>query len=186
MLDRIIINALYLVPLQVYKFKTQHPNVDVLIADGTKARKVSSNEIAQYEVGWATARRGVLMLTSKELVCGNWTIPLSNIQEAILLYISSGSLLKISTKDGKHYQFGMQRNSAWEEQKLFPLRVEEGALKFSKTSLIIRLVLLLWLAYLIGQSYIQNGLSLSVILMLVLFVWACSPLLQLLKFPKAQ
>jgi len=43
MLDRIIVNALYLVPLQVSKFKKQHPEEEVLIADGTKARKVKSN-----------------------------------------------------------------------------------------------------------------------------------------------
>ena len=65
MLDRIIVNALYLVPVQVNKFKKLHPDVEVLIADATKARKVNSNEIAQYEVGWATARRGVLILTNK-------------------------------------------------------------------------------------------------------------------------
>jgi hypothetical protein len=157
-----------------------------LIADGTKARKVASNEEAQYEVGWATARRGVLMLTTKELVCGDWTIPLSQIQEATLLHISGGSLLKISTKDGLHYQFGLQRNPGWEEQTVFPLRVEEAALKFSTTSFILRLLFLLWLAYLIAQSYRQNGLSLGVILMLILFVWSFSPLLRLLKFPKAQ
>ena len=186
MLDRIIVNALYLVPLQVNKFKKLHPDVDVLIADGTKARKVKSNDIAQYEAGWATARRGVLMLTTKELVCGDWTIPLSTIQEANLLHISGGSILKVSTNDGLHYQFGMQRHAAWEEQKLFPVKIEEGALKFSKFSLVLRLVILLWVAYLMVQSYVQNGLSLGVILMLILLVWFCSPLLRLLRFPKAE
>jgi len=186
MLNRIIVNALYLVPLQVNKFKKLHPAVEVLIADGTKARMVKSNDVAQYEIGWATARRGVLMLTTKELVCGDWTIPLSTIQEATLLHISGGSILKLSTNDGLHYQFGMQRNSAWDEQKLFPVKIEQGALKFSKTSLVLRLLFLLWVAYLIGQSYLQNGLSLGVILMLILFIWSCSPLLQLLRFPKAE
>lgn len=186
MLDRIIVNILYLVPLQVKKFEKQHPGSKVLIADATKGRKVKSNEVAQYELGWTTARRGVVMLTAKELVCGDWAIPIANIQQATLLHISGGSILKISTKDGLHYQFGMQRNPEWEQQKLFPLNIEEGALRFSKTSLIIRLLILLWIAYLIIQSYIQTGLSLSVILMILLFVWACSPLIRLLRFPKAE
>jgi hypothetical protein len=186
MLDRIIVNALYLVPFQVSRFKKLHPDVEVLIADATKARKVNSNEVAQYEVRWATARRGVLMLTSKELVCGDWTIPVSHINEATLLHISGGSVLKISTTNDLHYQFGMQRNSAWEKQPLFPVKVEQGALKFSTTSLIIRLLILLWVAYLIVQSYLQNGLSLSVIILLILFAWSCGPLIRLLRFPKAE
>src|SRR5215216_40904 len=135
MLDRIIVNTLYLVPLQVNKFKKQHPNEEVLIADGAKARKVKSNEEAQYEMGWATARRSILILTTKGLFCGDWTIPLSNVQEATVLQIPGGSVLKVSTKDGLHYQFGMQRNPAWEKQKVLPLTVQATVLRYSKTSL---------------------------------------------------
>ena len=185
MLERIIVNTVYLVPLQVNRFKKQHPGTEVLIADGTKARKVKSNEEAQYEMGWATARRNVLILTTNGLFCGDWTIPLSNIQEATLLSISGGSLLKISTTDGLHYQFGLQRNPAWEKQKVLPLNVQESALKFSKASLVLRLLVLAWLAYTISQDYFQNGLSISGILYLILFVWISRPLLRLLKFSKA-
>lgn len=185
MLDRIIVNTLYLVPLQVNKFKKLHPDVEVVIADGTKARRVKPNGEAQYDLGWVTARRGVLMLTTKELVCGDWTIPLPGIQEATLLHISGGSLLKISTKDGLEYQFGMQRNPAWEKQKVFPLKIEEGVLKLSKLSVILRLLLLIWLAYIMGQRYMQNGLTLDVIFILIILIWIISPLLRLLKFPKA-
>ena len=186
MLDRIIVNIFYLVPYRVYQYKKGHPDVEVLIADGTKARKAISSEIVQYEMGWVTARRGILMLTTKELVCGDWTIRLPDIQDATLMHISGGSLLKITTKDGEQYQFGMQRNSAWEKQELFPLRVEESALRFSKASLIIRLVLLVWLAYLIGLNYLRNGLNLVVILLVILLVWTCSPLLRLIRYPKVQ
>jgi|YNPNPStandDraft_1061719.scaffolds.fasta_scaffold36173_2 N12 class adenine-specific DNA methylase len=64
MLDRIIANAIYLVPARVNKFKKQHLEEEVLIADATKARKVKSNQQARYEMGWVIARRGVLMLTT--------------------------------------------------------------------------------------------------------------------------
>jgi hypothetical protein len=185
MLDRIIVNALYLVPLQVNKFKKQHPDTEVLIADGTKARRAKSNEEAQYEMGWVTARRSILILTTNGLFCGDWTIPLSTIQEATLIHISGGSLLKISTTDGLHYQFGLQRNPAWEKQKVLPLNIQEGALKISKASLILRFVVLAWLAYMIRQDYLQNGLSISGILYLILFVWISLPLLRLLRFSKA-
>lgn len=186
MIDRIIVNAIYFVPLQVNKFKKQHPEEEVLIADGTKARKVKSDQEAKYEVGWATARRGVLILTAKSLRCGDWVIPLSNIQEATLLHISGGSLLKISTNDDSHYQFGMQRNPAWENQTLFPLKVEQGALKFSKVSLVLRLLLLNWIIYATIQTYLQHDFSMSVILNLIIIVWLVSPLVRFLKFSKAQ
>jgi hypothetical protein len=185
MIDRIIVNTVYLVPRQVNKFKKQHPNEEVLIADGTKARRVKSKEEAQYEIGWATARRSILILTTSGLYCGGWTIPLSNIQEATLLKISGGSLLKISTIDDLHYQFGLQRNPAWEKQKVLPLSVQDSALKFSKASLIFRLIVLAWLAYLISRQYSQDGLSISAILSLVLFVWISIPLLRFFRFPKA-
>jgi hypothetical protein len=186
MLDRIIINAVYLVPARVNKFKKQHPEEEVLIADATKARKVKSNQQARYEMGWVTARRGVLMLTTKNLRCGDWVIPLSTIQEATLIHILGGSLLKISTTDGVHYQFGLQRNLAWENQHSFSIKVEEGALKFSKVSLILRLVALVFIAYATGQFYFQNGFSFIVIINLLILVWIVIPFVRLLKFPKTK
>ncbi len=186
MLDRIIVNAVYLVPLRVSKFKKQHPEEEVIIADGTKARKVKSTQEAQYEVGWATARRGVLMLTTQNLRCGDWVIPLSTIQRATLLHISGGSLLKVSTIDDSHYQFGLQYNPAWQKQTLFPLKIEKGSLKFSMVSLVLRLLILVWITYVTGQLYFQSGFSLSVILNLIIIAWLVSPFIRYLRFPKAQ
>jgi len=184
MLERIIVNTLYLVPLQVNKFRKQHPNEEVLIADGTKARKVETNEEAQYEMGWATARRSILILTTQQLFCGDWTILLSDVQGATLLHIPGGSVLKVSTKDGLHYQFGMQRNLAWEKQKVLPLIVQETVLSYSKISLILRLLVLALLAYIIGQDYVQNGLRISGVIYILLFVWIGFPLLRRLIFAR--
>lgn len=186
MLARMIVNIAYRVPLKVKKFKEQHPEEEVLIADGTKGRKVSPDQDAKYEVGWATARRDILLLTTSNLRCGDWVIPLTTIQEASLLHISGGSLLKVSTSDGAHYQFGLQRNPAWEKQTLIPLKVEQGALEFSIASLVLRLLVLAAITYFTVQIYLINGFSLSVILSLLIIVWLISPLLRLIKFPKAQ
>jgi hypothetical protein len=187
MLDRFVrsmANSFYLVPGQVKKFKEQHPDTQVLVADATKARKVKSNAEGQYELGWATARRNVLILTTNGLFCGDWTIPLSNIQEATLIHISGGSLLKVSTTDGLNYQFGLQRNPEWEAQKILPLNIQQGALKFSKTGLILRLLLLAWLAYIVSQDYLRNGFSLASLIYLLLLIWIVLPFVRLLKFPK--
>ena len=184
MLDRIIVNTLYLVPLQVNKFRRQHPNEEVLIADATKTRKVKSNEEAQYEMGWATARRSILILTTQGLYCGDWAIPLSTIHETTLLQIPGGSILKVSTHDGLHYQFGMQRNPAWDKQKVLPLRMLRTVLKYSITSLVLRLFLLAWLAYIISQDYMQNGLNPPVVIYAILFVWIGFPLLRSFIFSR--
>lgn len=184
MLARMIVNIAYLVPMKVKKFKEQHPEEEVLIADGTKGRKVSPNQDAKYEVGWVTARRDVLLLTTSNLRCGDWAIPLSMIQEASLLHISGGSLLRISTSDGFDYQFGLQRNPAWEKQTLIPLKVEQRALEFSIASLVLRLLVLVAIAYFTVQIYLANGFTLSVILNLLIIAWLISPLLRLIKFPK--
>ena len=56
MLDRIIVNTLYLVPLQVTRFKKQHPDEELLIADGTKARIVKS--MKKHNMKWGGLLRG--------------------------------------------------------------------------------------------------------------------------------
>lgn len=185
MLDRIIVNAVYLVPLRVNTFKKQHPDEEVLIADATKARKAASNDKARHELGWITARRGILMLTAKNLRCGDWIIPLSSIQEATLLHVFGGSVLKVSTSDNSHYQFGLQRNPAWERQTLFPCKIEHGALKFSKGALALRLLVLACMLYLAVQYYNRSGFSIAFAFILIIIVWLVAPFLQLLTFPKA-
>lgn len=177
-----IINSSLLIPMQINKFKKQHPDTEVLIAVSTKARRVKSNDEANAEIGWATARRSILILTTDALYCGDWTILISNIQEATLLQIAGGSLLKVSTKDGLHYQFGLQCNPAWQEQKVLPLNVEVGTLKISKAGIVLRLVLLAWIVYFIRQDYLQNGLSNSVIIALGLLVWISYSLLRYFRF----
>lgn len=126
------------------------------------------------------------MLTTKNLRCGDWIIPLSSIQEATLLHISGGSVLKVSTSDDCHYQFGLQRNPAWENQTIFPYKVEQGALKFSKGSLTLRLLALVCILYVAVQNYLLNGFSFTFVLTLLIIVLLVSPFLRFLKSPKAQ
>lgn len=185
MLDRFIVNTVYLVPLQVSRFRKQHPDEEVLIADATKARKVRPGSEVRHEPGWITARRGVLMLTTRNLRCGNWVIPLSSIREATLLHIPGGSVLSISTSNGDHYQFGMQRNPAWQRQMHLPCKIEYGALKFSKVSLVWRLIALTGLLYFGVQDYIQNGFGVASVFTLIIIIGLIVPLLWSLKSPKA-
>lgn len=186
MLDRIIVNVVYLVPWRVNEFRKRRPDEEVLIADATKARKVKSGSEVRHEPGWFTARRSILMLTTRNLRCGDWVIPLSSIQEATLLHIPGGSVLSVSTRDGDYYQFGLQRNPAWERQTRFPCKIEYGALKFSTISLAWRLLVLAGLLYFGVQDYIRNGFGVTSVFTLVIIVGLIAPLLWSLKSPKAQ
>ncbi|NEQ27118.1 MAG: hypothetical protein F6K28_50545, partial [Microcoleus sp. SIO2G3] len=141
-LAREIANACYLVSSRVRQFKKSFPEARVLAAGATRARKLQKDSPLQYEPGWITARRGVLILTETGLHCGDWTIPLNTIREATLSNVAGGSVLKIATADEQYYQFGLQQDPAWEQQKVLPLKIQKAELQFSTASVIMRLFVL--------------------------------------------
>jgi hypothetical protein len=51
------------------------------------------------------------------------------------------------TKDDSHYQFGMQFNPEWTNQNVLPLTIEQGQVKTSTFSLIMRLILVGYIIY---------------------------------------
>ena len=159
MLNRLIrrlTNLLYFVRFQVKWYETNHPDSEVLIADATKAKKMDGNTEIRYEANWMVAKRAVLMLTPSKLVCGNWEIPLSEVEEATLLKVRqllvTGYVLKVATSEA-HYQFGFQYNPAWEQQEHLPVEVKKGKIKYSVFSIIVRLILLAWLVQFALQQF---------------------------------
>lgn len=151
-LFRILSNLIYLVPLTVQRFKAKEPHAQILAAGATKARKFDKDAEVGYEAGWVIARRGTLILTSEKLVCGSWDIPLSTINNAVLLRIKllfgKALVLKISTTNNDHYQFGLQYDPAWERQTALRLTVEDGKLKYSVFSIVLRAIFIIWLVWL--------------------------------------
>lgn len=140
----------YLVPFRLQKFRTQHPDAQILAASVTKARKMKVDSPVQYELGWVASRRGMLILTETDLFCGDWEIPLQTVSEAVLLSLTGGYVLKVSTVAGDHYQFGLNKNRAWETQSVLPVTKQKGSIKYSAQSLILRAIVLmggLWYLY---------------------------------------
>ena len=150
---RVLANLFYLVPFQVRRFKVKEPNSQVLAAGATKARKFGKDSEVQYGAGWIAARRGALILTQEKLVCGSWEIPLSTISDALLLRVRSlfgrSLVLKVSTTDGSHYQFGLQYDPAWETQTALGLTIEEGKIQYSAFSIALRVILVIWLIWVV-------------------------------------
>lgn len=150
---RIFANLLYFVPLKVRQFKANEPDAQVLVAGATKARQFDKDVTVQREAGWMTARRGALILTDQKLVCGSWQIPLSSVNKAVLLRVKTffvkALVLKVSTADGHHYQFGLQYDPLWETQTALNLTIEESKIKYSGFSIALRVILAGWVIWLL-------------------------------------
>ncbi len=142
------------------KFEIDYPNEKVLVSDASKGIMTDSNQQIKNGLDWVTSQRAVLLLTEKRIVCGKWSIPIETISSAnmknVISLFGSGQVLKIETKDNKNYQFGMQLNSEWMNQKRLPLIIEKGELSSSNFSVIIRILVIGYLIYWIFERYMQK------------------------------
>ncbi|MGR3274759.1 hypothetical protein ACSYAD_06560 [Acaryochloris marina NIES-2412] len=149
----------YLVPFRLQKFRKQYPNVQILASGVTKARKMKADSPVQYELEWVTSRRGMLILTESYLFCGDWEIPLDTVSEAVLLSLTGGYVLKISTTAGDHYQFGLNKNLAWETQSVLSLTKQQGSIAYSTQSLILRAIMLMAVLWYLYQGSLTASLA---------------------------
>jgi hypothetical protein len=142
------------------KFELDNPNERVLAADASKGIVTTTNQDIQRGLDWVTSQRAVVMLTDKKIICGKWTIPLDTISKAQLFKINSlfggGQVLKVQTTDDKNYQFGMQLNPEWTNQQRLPLTLENGQVKYSAFSVIVRLIAVGYLIYWLYERFISN------------------------------
>lgn len=137
------------------RFESQ-ANEKVIAADASKGIITKQNNDITRGADWIVSQRAVIMLTEKLIVCGKWQIPIDNISNATLVKIKSlfggGQVLKIDTKDNESYQFGMQVNDEWINQNTLNLTVENGKVKTSPFSWVIRIVAVGYLIYLLLQK----------------------------------
>lgn len=183
---RIFTDIIYLVPFKIRNFKKNNPDIQVLVAGATKARKMKSDSTPEYEQGWATARRSILLLATNGFHCGDWFIPLANVKDVKLHRITGGLLLKVSTNDDSFYQFGLQVNPAWEKQTVLPMRAEQIALKFSSFSIILRIILIAFFIWVIIRDYIMQQVSSSTFLYILLVIWIILPISKFLLSKRKQ
>jgi hypothetical protein len=70
----------------------------------------------RFSLNWAFARRAKLVLTDKELVCGDWRIPYSEIEDASLVTVPTlfGPARNLMVRwRGRTYQFQLKSESLW-------------------------------------------------------------------------
>lgn len=149
-----LVDLIYRTNSKRKRFEDQY-NETVLAADASKGIITKQNDDITRGVDWILSQRAVIFLTEKQIVCGKWKIPIENISNSTLVKINSifggGQVLKIDTKDNESYQFGMQANKEWTNQKVLNLTVENGIIKTSTFSWVIRIVALGYLIYLLLQ-----------------------------------
>jgi len=138
------------------KFERNNPEEKVLAADASKGIVTENKQDIKHGLAWVTSQRAVILLTDKKIVCGKWTIILDAISDAQLIAYGSGQVLKIQTKDGTNYQFGMQKNPEWTNQQILPLTLEKVQVKYSFFSTILRLILLGYIIYWLYNRFITR------------------------------
>ena len=146
-----IIDFIYGTKYVKRKFIASHANEEIIACDASKGIITKSNTNIKRSLNWVTSQRAVILLTNKRIKCGKWDILLDDIISAQLVKIRTtfgpGQVIKIITKDGSNFQFGMQANEAWSNQTVLPLTIEKGKLKFSVFSIIIRLIIVGYIIY---------------------------------------
>jgi hypothetical protein len=104
----------------------------------------------RHSLNWASARRGILEIRSDALACGNWVIPYTEIEDAVLCsarqMLIPGYVLLIRSR-GFVYQFGLNWGRFWSRELPFPVRRERTVLGCSWYSIAVRVALLGLLAY---------------------------------------
>ena len=151
-----LVDLLYRTGRARRKFERTNPGEKVWAADASKGVITQDDQAIQHGFHWVTSQRAVIMLTDKRIVCGKWTIPLDAITAAQLIKYGSAHVLKIQTKDGANYQFGMQVNPEWTNQHILPLLPEKERVKFSLYSIIMRLILLGYICYYLYSRFIST------------------------------
>jgi len=122
----------------------------------TKATTAEGDQ-RKYGPNWITSRRASLKIFDDHLECGNWDIPYSEIQNAVLCSFRSfflripGYILTIETTD-KTYHFGLNGwGKFWKNDPPFTVARENGKLGFTLFSIVLRVLLLGYVLYSLWQ-----------------------------------
>ena len=109
----------------------------------------------QFGMHWAVSRRGRFKVYPDRVELGDWRIPFASVERAVLyrfpyLPFVSARVLELEA-GGRTYQFGF--NPWAHPERHFSIAVEERETKarYSTFSVVLRVALLVYLAYLLWQ-----------------------------------
>ncbi len=114
-----------------------------------KATTAEGDDIRR-SLNWLMSRRGRLKVMPEALVCGDWTIPYKNIDEAVLFRTRQMFIpcyvLRVKA-DRTIYQFGLNPSRYWSSDLPFPVRRERIRAEHSPFSIALRFVAVAAIAY---------------------------------------
>ena len=121
---------------------------------------IAEGDQLRYGPAWVTARRGILKVYPDRLECGDWTIPFTEVREAVLSSFRSaigipGYVLRVDTAD-RTYHFGLNGGRYWKGELPFPVRREEAKLRYSAFSLVARVILIALVIYYLVNIFLQR------------------------------
>ena len=150
-------NTITLADLASKRWADAHPGEPVLVHGATKAVRSDRELPVGRGAHWATSRRGAVLVTPKRVVCGDWDVPVDEIVSAELLsfrsLLSGGQMLKLATRSGQHYQFGLQHDDRWDGPLPFPVKRGAVELGWSAFSIVVRVVLLVAVGWWIWAQF---------------------------------
>lgn len=104
----------------------------------TKATLGEGEEI-RHSQNWVVARRALLKVFGDHLECGDWRIPFSEIDDAVLFRTRQMFIpcyvLRVQAR-GQTYQFGLNPGRFWAKELPFPVRRETAAVRYSPFSIL--------------------------------------------------
>ncbi len=156
-------DAIYGVPSKRAAWDRLHPEDPSLSGTATKAvrgqeamiREKGGTWTVERGPAWITSRRAVLIVRPGGLRCGDWEIPLASITSAKILHIPSilaKSVVLEVTTDQEFYTFGLTPPPDLLPSLPFPVTELHGRMGWSLPSLLLRLLLLAYFAWLIYRQ----------------------------------
>lgn len=126
----------------------------------TKATTATGDQ-RKYGPNWVTSRRGFLKIFEDRLECGDWCIDYADINKAVLCSFRSfflripGYILTVET-EGRTYHFGLNGwGKFWKGDLPFQVKREAGKLRFTWFSILLRVILAGYLAYIAWQWFLS-------------------------------
>lgn len=121
---------------------------------------IAEGDQLRHGPAWVTARRGILKVYPDRLECGDWSIPNTEIREAVLSSFRSafgipGYVLRVDTA-AKTYHFGLNGGRFWKGDLPFPVRREKVKLSYSPFSIVARCVVVAMVIYYLVNIFIPR------------------------------
>ena len=124
---------------------------DLLYRCWTKATTQETGE-PRRSFNWVRSRRAWFKVYEDRIECGDWTIPTSAVENAVLYearqFFIPARVLSVEA-EGVTYQFGFNPWCRVGQHLPFDVRNEKIKLSGSPFSIVVRLVLLVYIIYLI-------------------------------------